>query len=486
MIEFKRFTFSYGDSAKPALQDVSLTINDGEFLLLKGLSGSGKSTLLKAMNGLVPHFYGGKYGGEVIVDGLSVRTASVAELGGRVGLVFQDSSSQIVAETVAEEIAFGPANMGLPADEINSRVTAAARMMRIDDLLERRTATLSGGEKQKTAIAAVLSMKPKVIALDEPFAELDSESADDLLSLLVTLHKDEGLTVILAEHRVEKVLEVVDRVVEVEDGRVVHKNVIASEARQSHEGNHLAEIASSAKIQPSRKDSQTQTRSPAKNLVTINNLSFGYNGRGVLEGFDMSVDEGEIVALTGPNGCGKTTLLRLMCGFLAPSGGEISVAGLRVGQADRAELFKQIGYVPQRPSALLFAETVEEEVYGFTTDEISRKKAARQVLRLEDSPRMTDRPDTLLEEFGLEDAKDAYPRDLSWGQQQRVALAAVLYKQPKVILLDEPTHGLDSAAKERLAELLISLAAKGAAIIIATHDSEMAAMTANRIVQLSN
>jgi energy-coupling factor transport system ATP-binding protein len=455
MIEFKNVTFTYGGAERPALDRIDLRVSDGEFVLVSGDSGSGKSTLLRCINGLVPHFYGGRYGGSVTVNGLNAAASTVAALSVAVGLVFQDSSAQIVTDTVEDEIAFGPRNLGLPAAEVKDRVSAAIADMRLESLAGRRTASLSGGEKQKVAIAAVLSMRPGVLILDEPLAELDPDGAVGLVDLLKDLNRRLGLTVVVAEHRMALLEPRSDRVVRLEAGKL-------------KEGNRPDEIAASAKEQPPRNDRMTRlndrTTRPTGNgtnigdaILEVKDLIVSYGPRKVLRGANLTARAGEIVALHGPNGAGKTTLLRTICGFIAAESGSVNIA--RAG--NEGKIWEAVGYVPQRPSALLFSETVAEELAG------ARHEA---------------RGTSLIEEFGLAKHADDYPRDLSLGEQQRVALAAILTKHPALILLDEPTHGLDHNAKVRLAEILRRQAAAGAAIVLATHDEDMTALAATRTV----
>lgn len=445
MIEFRDVTFYYGDDRRPALAGATLRIESGEFILVGGDSGSGKSTLLRCLNGLVPHFYGGRFGGRVVVDGIDTRGASVAEMGPRVGLVFQDSAAQIVTDTVADEAAFGPANLGLPSAEVKERAKAALADMGLTGLMSRRTSTLSGGEKQKVAIAAVLSMRPAVLALDEPLAELDPEGAAALVDLLRGLNRRLGLTVIVAEHRTDLLAPVADRVVEMDGGILTAASGAGvSQANERHGREGAAEEAHPA-------------ATPGETVLEVNDLNVAYGKRSVLNGLDLVVRAGEIVALRGPNGAGKTSLLRAICGFLAPAGGRVAVAGMSANVSSK-ELFRQVGYVPQRPGALLFADTAADEVRG--------------------------RPGAL-DDFGLAEHAGDYPRDLSLGEQQRLALAVVLSKEPRLILLDEPTHGLDHGAKKRLAALLRAHAGRGAGILLATHDEDMARLAADRTVWLN-
>jgi energy-coupling factor transport system ATP-binding protein len=500
VIEFNKTTFHYSGVNEPALSDVTLSIPDGAFVLVTGESGSGKSTFLRLLNGLIPHFYGGRFGGNVKVYGTDSRTAPVRSLSAMVGQVFQDSTAQFVTGEATGEIAFGLENIGMPAPDIARRVKETAELLGIESLLGRQAATLSGGEKQKVAIASVLAMRPAAIALDEPTAELDPESAEDLLELLIRLNKEQGLTVILAEHRLERVLQFADMVIEIRQGRItagpVHemagkienippvvelgrrldwrplpvsieeaKSVIArneetKQSQHSGKGDHPDKIAASAK---NSLLAMTETHDIA---LQAENLSFAYGDKAVMEDVDLSVYKGQVTALMGRNGVGKTTLIKLLCGLLKPLKGRVTIDGLDAATAKAGEVFRKAGYVPQRPGALLFADTVEEEIYGKWETENGNKD--------------------LMSEMGLDNHRNDYPRDLSQGEQQRVALAAILAKNPSVILFDEPTHGLDYGAKAALAARLSDLAAGGKAVIMATHDVETAAKIADRVLFLDN
>lgn len=482
MITLDRVRFFYSGSDKPALEDTTFSIPEGAFVLVTGSSGSGKTTLLRCLNGLVPHFYGGRFGGTVKVFGADTRITPVRLLSENVGLVFQDSTSQFVTESVESEIAFGMENLGLDGREIARRVSETIETMELDDLVKRPVATLSGGEKQKVAIASMLAMRPRVIVLDEPTAELDPTSSDELLSTLKRLNRETGLTVVLAEHRLERVIQAADTVIELQAGRVrtgptaEMLSVIRNAPPIIELGRRLgwqplpvtvdeARPFAATLLRPevkSRRDNGE--RSVRQKVAYARDLSFSFNGTRALKSINMDVNAGEVLAIMGRNGAGKTTLIKQFCGLLKPAEGQVVVAGLDTKNAAPADIFRQVGYVPQRPGVLLFADTVSEEISG---------TGAR-------------RPETdrLIEEMGLECHVDDYPRDLSQGEQQRVALAAVMAGNPSIILFDEPTHGLDHEAKISLVRSLRKLATDGRAVVMAIHDVETAALAADRVVVL--
>ncbi|MFA5867519.1 MAG: ATP-binding cassette domain-containing protein [Actinomycetota bacterium] len=505
MIALDDFVFYYTDVEKPALDHISLKIQDGAFVLVTGPSGSGKTTFLRVLNGLVPHFYGGRIGGNALVYGLEAKEESVRRLSASVGMVFQDSTAQFVTDTVEGEIAFGLENIGLAGDEIARRVDETAGLMGIKHLIGRQAATLSGGERQKAAVASVMAMRPRVLALDEPTAELDPDAAGELLELLIKLNRERGLTVILAEHRLERVVQFADSIIELRSGKaemgptsemaesIVNAPPVIELGRKM--GWHPPPLSVEAARERIRLEPLTPTLSlPAgrqarrgreivdkgsgpnctvekgpdpKTAVCAHGLSFSYDANKVLENINLTFNDGQITALMGPNGAGKTTMLKLLCGLLKPASGSVTIGGLDTAKAKAADVFRIAGYVPQRPGALLFADSVEEEVASAASqprnDGITR---ARE----------------LIDDFGLAGHEKDYPRDLSQGEQQRVALAAILANDPEIILFDEPTHGLDFAAKKAVSERLRGLADGGKAVILATHDVETAARAADRVI----
>jgi energy-coupling factor transport system ATP-binding protein len=473
MIRFRDFAFTYAGGHKPAVTAPLLDIQKGSFTLLTGASGSGKSTVLKAINGLVPHFYGGVYSGSVMVEGKTVRDQSVAALSEAVGMVFQDSASQLVVDTVEEEIGFAAANCGCDAARTSERVAEAMRLMNIVDLAGRRTAGLSGGEKQKIAIASALSGEPRALLLDEPLAELDPEAADGLIDLLIELNR-RGLTIVVAEHRLDRLWQAADSLIEVRAGEIRQgePTKMAADLKDPPVSVRLSQALGFGGKTLTQEDTagfkgagQTHSRmkqsrpggeKPGQMIVTLKDLTAVYNGKEALTDVSLDIEDGKVTAVLGPNGAGKTTLLRSICGLHKPANGAVYAAGLDPAISPPGEVFSRIGYVPQRPGVLLFADTVALEVENTQA----------------------------LEAFSLSKLAESYPRDLSHGEQQRVALAAVLASPKPLLLLDEPTHGLDMGAKKRLADLARRIARQGTAVIIATHDIETAAIAADNAVIL--
>jgi energy-coupling factor transporter ATP-binding protein EcfA2 len=493
MITFEHVSYTYPETTRPALQDVSLHLPEGLFTLVMGPSGAGKSTLLRCINGLVPHFSGGGLAGTITVDGLDPVQATPQVLSRHVGFVFQDPEAQFVVDRVEDEIAFALENAALPRQEMRVRVEEALDLLDLAPLRDRRLETLSGGEQQRVAIAAALALRPSILVLDEPTSQLDPKSAEDVLHALMRLNSDLGLTIVLAEHRLERVLPFVDHLVCLSgDGsilasgpprQVLHNLKLVPPLVTL--GRALGWEPLPLTIKEGRQFSREWTRPdatipPTKQAANwlgdpylqVRDVEAGYDGQPVLRGVNLDVWPGEIVALMGRNGSGKTTLLKSIVGLLRPRCGYLKVAGEKVADRDVAEVCRQVGYLPQDPNALLFADTVLEELA------VTLRNHA-----LETEPPIA--PHALLERLGIDGQADAYPRDLSAGERQRVALGAITVTRPGALLLDEPTRGLDYAAKRALVDLLRGWRDQGMAILLVTHDVELAAAAADRIVLMS-
>ncbi len=500
MITFKHVTYTYPEAERPALQDVSLDLPEGVFALVVGTSGAGKSTFLRCINGLVPHFSGGKLAGSIVVDGLNPVQATPQVLSRHVGFVFQDPEAQFVFDHVEDEIAFALENAALPRQEMRVRVEEALDLLDLAPLRDRRLETLSGGERQRVAIAAALALHPSILVLDEPTSQLDPKSAEDVLHSLARLNSELGLTIVLAEHRLERVLSFADHLVYLsEAGSVVASGPPRRVLRDVDlvpplvtlgrslgweplpltvkEGRNFSrewvnQFSQPADQQPDTHADKRPFQSKSAPYLKVRDLEVAYNGQPVLRGVDLDVWPGEIVVLMGRNGSGKTTLLKSIVGLLHPRRGHVRVAEQEVADRDVAEVCQYVGYLPQDPNALLFADTVQEEL--LITLRNHRSEANPPV-----------EPEELLEQLRLADKGDYYPRDLSAGERQRVALGAVTVTRPGALLLDEPTRGLDYAAKRALADLLWDWRDEGMAVLLVTHDVELAAAAADRVVLMS-
>lgn len=459
-VEFRKVSYWYPDSAKPVFENLNLNIKKGEFLLVVGSSGAGKSTFCRCVNGLIPHYSGGLFGGEVVVCGNSTLGCSPEKIARYAGMVFQDPESQLVSSSVEDELVFGLENLGLDEAEIEKRVSGVVEELGIQNLLGWKTRRLSGGEKQKTVLASVLAMEPEVLVLDEPTSQLDSEASSDLLNLLKKINRDLDLTVILVEHKFNLVLDYVDRVFDLDQKKAISRKELAVKIGK--------EKTTSRGHQPKN---NFQAKKP---LIEVAGLHYAYpeSTEEALKGVNLRIHEGESIAITGRNGAGKTTLVKHFNGLLKPAMGEVFVSGTSTKNTATEEIAKTVGYLPQNPNDYLFSDTVEDEL-RFTLKSLKIKADERKISEI-------------LDYFGLIAYRHSYPRDLSGGERQRVALAAILVANPKAIVLDEPTRGIDSESRRRLAELIKGLSVQGKTIILVTHDSDLVSETAERIVRIED
>jgi energy-coupling factor transporter ATP-binding protein EcfA2 len=488
LLTLESVTYRYPRAQAPALDNVSLEVEEGELVLVAGVSGSGKSSLLRAASGLVPHFFGGRVAGRVTVGGLDTRDHVPAEVARVASTVFQDPESQVVMSSVAAEIALPLETRGLSGPAVTRAVEETALALGVADLLERETDTLSGGELQRVALAAALVTQPRLLLLDEPTSQLDPVAGDELVAQLRRLNEEWGTSVLLAEQRIERCLVAADRVLAFDRGRLVWDGPPQGFADWSERGASelaapaarmfslaglrplpvgvkdaraalrrrglLVETAEAAEAEPAR---TPRTRRDGAALVAerlwVEFADGTPAGVAALRGVDLNVAPGETVALLGRNGAGKSTLLRAAAGLVQPARGRVEAAGA-------------VALLLQNPSDYLVHERVRDELPG-------------------------ERAEAVLHELGLECLGERDPRDLSGGERQRLALGIVLAgrgigggEPPAVVALDEPTRGLDRARKAALAERLRRLAARGAAVVTATHDVEFAATLASRCVLL--
>ncbi|MCZ4125302.1 ABC transporter ATP-binding protein [Streptomyces sp. H39-S7] len=493
MIRFEQVSVRYDNAAEPAVAGVDLTVPEGELCLLVGPSGVGKSTLLGAVSGLVPHFTGGVLSGRVTVAGRDTRTHKPRELADVVGTVGQDPLSHFVTDTVEDELAYGMESLGLAPATMRRRVEETLDLLGLAELRDRPIATLSGGQQQRVAIGSVLTVHPKVLVLDEPTSALDPGAAEEVLAVLQRLVHDLGTTVLMAEHRLERVVQYADQVIllpapgaapvqgapaDVMALSPVHPPVVA-----------LGRLAGWSPLPLSVRDARrragplrerladcTPPAAPvvpaaAAPVAVLDRLSVRRGRTEVLRQVSLTVRPGETVALMGRNGAGKSTLLSTLVGLHPAASGTVTVGdGVVPSRTRPGELIRQVGLVPQEPRDLLYADTVAGECAAADQDAHAAPGTCRALVT------------ALLP--GVHDA--AHPRDLSEGQRLALALSVVLAARPPLLLLDEPTRGLDYAAKGRLVERLRALAAEGHAIVLATHDVELAAELAHRVVILAD
>lgn len=486
MIAIDSLTYYYPRAATAALRRVSLHVSAGEFILLSGPSGSGKSTLLRAINGLVPHFSGGRISGKVQVGDIDVIAAGPAVTSRTVGFVFQSPESQAVLDRVEPEIAFPLENAAVPPDVMRARVEEILTLLGLHLLRQRPLRTLSGGERQKVAIAAALAFRPRVLLLDEPTSQLDPVAAREVLQTVVHLNQELGLTVVLAEHRLERVLPHVDRLVHLVGGQIAADGPVADAVLALPDQPPVVALGRALKWRPlpltvaaarpraAQLDVLPAPRRPfsppAKPVLDVRDLTFAYDRRPVLRSLSFQIGPGEIVALLGRNGSGKSTLLRCLIGLLRPQTGAILLLGRPTLGRAVADMSRVIAYLPQNPDDLLYAESVAAELRSTL---VNHSRSGESIL-------------PWLERLGLESVAAAYPRDLSVGQRQRVALGAVAVTEPPLFLFDEPTRGLDYALKKELARLWREWRDSGRALLVATHDVELVASVADRILVLDD
>ena len=497
MITFEQVSVSYSGAAAPALSGVDLTVPEGELCLLVGPSGAGKSTLLGAVSGLVPHFTGGVLHGRVTVAGRDTRTHRPRDLADVVGTVGQDPQAHFVTDTVEDELAYGMESLGLPPEVMRRRVEEVLDLLGLAELRARPLSTLSGGQQQRVAIGSVLTVHPKVLVLDEPTSALDPGAAEEVLAVLQRLVHDLGTTVLLAEHRLERVVQYADQVILLPGGgrapvfgppaevmavSPVHPPVVALGLAAGWSPLPLSVRDARRRAAPLRARLAGRAPTPTAPAVptarvepgtplpaAISRLAVHRGAVEALRGVDLRLHPGEITALMGRNGSGKSTLLGSLVGLHAPSGGRIEVGGLTPHRVKPVALLPHVGLVPQEPRDLLYCDTVEAECAAADSDTGSAPGTCR----------------TLVERLLPGISGDAHPRDLSEGQRLTLALAVILTARPTLILLDEPTRGLDYAAKSRLVEILRGLAADGHAVLMATHDVELAAELSHRTVILA-
>ncbi|MER5685791.1 ATP-binding cassette domain-containing protein [Streptomyces sp. NPDC002205] len=523
MIRFEQVSVQYEGAAHPTLSGVDLTVPEGELVLLVGPSGVGKSTLLGAVSGLVPHFTGGTLRGRVTVDGRDTRTHKPRELADLVGTVGQDPLSHFVTDTVEDELAYGMESLGLAPDVMRRRVEETLDLLGLAGLRDRPIATLSAGQQQRVAIGSVLTPHPKVLVLDEPTSALDPAAAEEVLAVLQRLVHDLGTTVLMAEHRLERVVQYADQVVllpspgaapmmgapaDIMAVSPVHPPVVAlgrlagweplplSVRDARRRATDLRERLASAEPPPPA-PSAPAAPAPLPAAAPVRRGLFGrrrgtdprsapeavaeattrVEGLGVRRGrvealrrVTLSVAPGETVALMGRNGAGKSTLLAALVGMVEPTTGTVLVGGRAPHRTHPRDMVRRVGLVPQEPRDLLYADTVAAECAAADADAGAAAGSCRALV----SELLPDVPD------------DTHPRDLSEGQRLALALAIVLTARPPLLLLDEPTRGLDYAAKTRLIRVLRGLAAGGHAIVLATHDVELAAELAHRVVILAD
>lgn len=499
MIEFKDFSFYYPNCEIPSLDKINVMVDEGEFLVITGPSGGGKSTFLRSINGLIPNFYGGKISGEVLVKGKNVSKTPTNQMSESVGMVFQDPENQLVSNQVEREIAFGMENLCFPKEIMKKRIEESLDAVNISRLRDKTIHELSGGQKQKVAIASALATHPEVLLLDEPTSELDPGSAESVLNVIEKINDELGLTIILVEHRLERVIHHVDRMLMIDSGKILYdgsprklksNNVkdwkvgmppvtrLALNFEKEMINNGMPLTVKEARLSlkevltnPKNKVTWEKKESSKKVTLSMDKVFFSYDGeKDVLKDISFNVFEGDMITLMGKNASGKTTLVKLMNGLIKPRKGKILLFGKKISDYPLEELIQKVGIVFQDPNLHLFNDTVQKEVEfvlrNLKVDENLIKKKTEGILKY----------------FKIYQYKNSYPHDLSGGERQRVALASVLVSDPEILILDEPTRGMDYYLKR---ELISYLREKAKTVIMITHDIETAAEFSNRVILLS-
>jgi energy-coupling factor transport system ATP-binding protein len=463
--DIRGLTYRYPGSQHPALREVTMQFEPG-LTAVAGPSGGGKSTLLRLLNGLVPHFHGGTIRGEVHTAGLDALRTPTATLARDVGFVFQDPEAQFVRGVVEDEVAFALENVAAPRQLIRGRVEEAMAAAGISGLAGRAIASLSGGERQRVAIASAIALRPRILALDEPTSQLDRTGAALVLEACAGL-AGAGTTVVVSEHRVSGLLALADHLAVVDSGlvhgpgpvrpmlgKLVDPPALVALARELAWDPAPLSVDDARPLAPGlRRRALARASSPADLAWELRGCDIGPGGSAVLQGVELAGRSDEVTVLVGPNGGGKTTLLRAIAGLLKPLAGRVwRIPG-------------RVAYLPQDPGVLLHRGSIRHEV-AYTL----RRAGSRQSA------------DALLARLGLAQLSQRYPGDLSSGQRQRAALAVILAGEPAIVLLDEPTRGMDAPARQGLSLLLREMAASGASVVLATHDADLAGALADRVV----
>jgi len=512
-IQVENVTFTYLEGEEPAITSIDLKVKKGEILMITGPSGAGKTTICRLLNGLIPQYFRGKLEGKVLINGIDTKKTTIGHLSQTVSLLFQDPASQLVCPTVMDEVAFGPENLGVDPTEIRQRVDENVKVVRLGGYEERNPHSLSGGEQQACALAAIIAMKPEVYVLDEPTSNLDPIGSYQVLNLLVELTRREKKTMIIVEHKMEELLPLVDRLIVMDKGRIILEGevrkllenvelmeklglkppqvtLLASKLRKYvplekfpltlEEGIELFQKVLGDRIRV--KEARIKPEPPPsvekkvdKEIIRVKNLWHVYPG-GVtaLRGVNLTIYEGEFLSVIGQNGSGKTTLVKHFNGLLKPTKGKVTVYGVDTSRASISELSKKVGYSFQNPDHMLCNETVRKELafgpinLGFSKEEIEGRVAYAA------------------EKLGLKDVLDEKPFSLSKGERQRVAISSLLTMGPKVLIVDEPTTGQDYRMSKEIMDLCKALHKEGNTIIVITHDMNLAAEYSERVVVLKD
>ncbi len=503
-VEISNLRVSYGLESEPALDGINLEIEEGEFVLLVGRTGSGKSTLLNAINGVIPHVIQASIEGSVKVFGVETQEAELKEITKYVGTVYQVPEDQIFALIVEDDVAFGPENMAVPPEEIARRVEWALKEVNLWEQRKAPTFLLSGGQKQRLVIAGALAMRPKLLILDEPTSMLDSLGTEEVFNTLRRLRDEYGITIIMAEHKVERVLGLVDRLVLIHNKKIAIDAPIREALMRNIESYGIEEpqiaaihkmVNPTAKIAPLNVDEFIDMNKPVveglwdkklpfidpdtllsnetENVIEFNDVWFKYerSKEFTLKGINFTVKKGEIASIMGPNGSGKTTALRIIAGLQKPTRGKVVLNGADIAKLNMAKIAKIVGYVFQDPDQMILNTTVMSEV------------TFSPRLRGESKEEAEKKAEELLRMFGLYSYKDTSPHMLSVGQRRLLTLCSVLINNPAILLLDEPTRGLDKQTGEEILSYIKDLNKNyKITVIMVSHNVKQAADYSNKAI----
>ena len=478
----ENLSFRYRDRKGAAIHELSFAADAGEILLIAGASGCGKTTLIRAINGLIPRSYKGEVGGRVLVFGEDTARWKLSQISQKIGTVLQDPERQILGTKVLNEVAFGLENLGMAREEIYQRVDESLAHLKIQHLRDRDTFLLSGGEKQKVALAGVLAMRPSILLLDEPLASLDPASAGETLDAVRAL-ADEGMTVLLVEHRVEDVLRIhPQRVLYMSAGEIRYLGDVDGLSRVVNY--HEVKLPAEQIVQRARRDpppaeinvlpGAARAESEKEALVRFENVAFGYESDvEILHGINLEIKRGDVIAVLGPNGAGKTTFVKHAIGLLKPKSGRVLVNDKDTKESSVAEIASTLGYVFQSPSHMLFAPTVREELaFGPTNLKHPKSEIEKEVQEA-------------LRIVNLSEVEQDPPLALSFGQQKRVSIAAILAMRSRILVMDEPTAGQDYQNYMNFMDAILQLPGFEAILFI-THDVDLALIYANRILLVAD
>ncbi len=518
MIQIDNLSFQYQDDKNMALKDISLTIAKGDFIGIIGESGAGKSTLGYAINGIIPHHYKGDYYGRVTVAGLDTFEEEPSSLALHVGSVFQDIDSQMVATEVEDEIIFGLENFGVPKEEIEGRIELALKEIGISHLRHREINSLSGGQKQKVAIAAIVALSPKILLLDEPTGELDPKSSRQIFQMLQRLNKEHNMTIIIIEQKIMLLCEYAKKLIVMKQGQMLCQGDVLEVLKQSDkleeaginiprvstlcrklkdlgltkeemcihvdetEAMIRQDILSAGWSEPQglvngsvKNTAKVITDNTSENISDVmaafRNVSFGYNSEMVVKDVSFTIQKGEFVALIGENGAGKSTLSKLFNGLHKPGSGTVLIDNMNTKEVKSSIMAKSVGFLFQNPDRQICQNTIAEEIaFGLRCTTKDETEIERRTSRIIDF-------------FGFD--RDAAPFSQSRGERQRIALASLIAVEPRLLILDEPTTGLDYRECMEMMEQIETLNKKGVTVIMICHDMEVVLDFAKRVIVLS-